>query len=378
MKRRLAARVAGSVVLAVGTFGAAALPATAAPEVELPEVPQVSKATTMVEAMQRDFGLTKDQVRERLDAEAVASKVEKTLQDSLGGVFGGAYYNAEKGKLVVGVTEQDRAQQIREAGAEARLVDFSAADLAGATDALNAKSSTAPESISGWYTTAKTNTVVLTTAPGTTAQAAKYVQNSGADTDAVKIVESKEDPQTYADVIGGQAYYIGGGRCSVGFSVEGGFVTAGHCGSQGDTTTNPSGSFAGSSFPGNDHAYVQVDAGETPQPLVLGASGTIPVAGSTEAAEGTSICRSGSTTGWQCGTLEAHNQSVSYPQGTVDGLTRTSACAEPGDSGGSFISGDQAQGMTSGGSGNCSSGGTTYYQPVNEALNAYGLTLLTQ
>jgi hypothetical protein len=38
-------------------------------------------------------------------------------------------------------------------------------------------------------------------------------------------------------------------------------------------------------------------------------------------------------------------------------------------------SGAQAQGVTSGGSGNCQSGGTTYFQPVNEILSAYGLTL---
>ncbi len=52
-------------------------------------------------------------------------------------------------------------------------------------------------------------------------------------------------------------------------------------------------------------------------------------------------------------------------------------CAEPGDSGGSFISGSQAQGVTSGGSGNCTYGGTTYFQPVNEILRVYGLTLVT-
>ena len=67
---------------------------------------------------------------------------------------------------------------------------------------------------------------------------------------------------------------------------------------------------------------------------------------------------------------------MTYPQGTVTGLTRTNVCAEPGDSGGSFISGSQAQGVTSGGSGNCTSGGTTYFQPVNEILSAYGLTLV--
>nr|WP_308167771.1 trypsin-like serine protease [Catellatospora tritici] len=52
-------------------------------------------------------------------------------------------------------------------------------------------------------------------------------------------------------------------------------------------------------------------------------------------------------------------------------------CAEPGDSGGSLIAGSQAQGVTSGGSGNCTSGGTTYFQPVNEILQAFSLTLMT-
>jgi streptogrisin C len=33
--------------------------------------------------------------------------------------------------------------------------------------------------------------------------------------------------------------------------------------------------------------------------------------------------------------------------------------------------------VTSGGSGDCTSGGTTYFQPINPILNAYGLTLIT-
>ena len=61
----------------------------------------------------------------------------------------------------------------------------------------------------------------------------------------------------------------------------------------------------------------------------------------------------------------------------MSGLSRSNACAEPGDSGGSWISGNQAQGVTSGGSGNCSSGGTMWFQPVNEILSVYGLSLTT-
>ncbi len=67
----------------------------------------------------------------------------------------------------------------------------------------------------------------------------------------------------------------------------------------------------------------------------------------------------------------------------VSGLTRTNACAQPGDSGGSFVTQPllstkvQAQGVTSGGSGNCSLGGTTFFQPVAEILSVYGVSLYT-
>ena len=40
------------------------------------------------------------------------------------------------------------------------------------------------------------------------------------------------------------------------------------------------------------------------------------------------------------------------------------------------IPGLTALGLTSGGSGNCSTGGTTFFQPVREAVNAYGVTML--
>jgi streptogrisin C len=164
----------------------------------------------------------------------------------------------------------------------------------------------------------------------------------------------------------------------VGFTVGDGFVTAGHCGDVGDTTTSPDGSFVGSSFPGDDYAYVRTASGNTLIGAVNTYSGTtVGVAGSTAAPVGASVCRSGSTTGWHCGTIQAYDATVTYAQGTVYGLIRTDVCAEPGDSGGSLLAGDQAQGVTSGGSGDCTSGGTTYFQPVNEILNAYGLTLRT-
>jgi streptogrisin B len=93
---------------------------------------------------------------------------------------------------------------------------------------------------------------------------------------------------------------------------------------------------------------------------------------------GESVKRTGSTTGTHSGTVTALNVSVHYsghPGGTVSGLIQTTVCAEGGDSGGPLYDGKKALGLTSGGSGDCTSGGTTFFQPVREAADAYGVTI---
>jgi streptogrisin C len=93
---------------------------------------------------------------------------------------------------------------------------------------------------------------------------------------------------------------------------------------------------------------------------------------------GDRVCLSGSTSGYHCGRVEALGETVNYGDGNVvNGLTRTSVCAEAGDSGGPFMSGNQAQGTLSGGSGGCLLGGESYFQPIQEVLRTYALTLMT-
>ncbi|HEX5997772.1 MAG TPA: S1 family peptidase [Jiangellales bacterium] len=367
----LATVVVGALAVAPAASGAAGAP-QGAPGAPGPDGDGL--APEIVAAVARDFGLTPEQARVRLDNEAKASRTELALRKELGDAFGGAYLDATATTLTVNVTNNGAANKVRRAGATPRLVARSEAAL----DAVKAEldNDTAPASIAGWHVDVQSNTVTVLARDVAAAEA--FVVASGVASGAVRVVASDEQPRTFIDVIGGNAYFIGGSRCSVGFSVNGGFVTAGHCGSTGATTSQPSGTFAGSSFPGNDYAWVNVGSDDTPRGLVNNYSGgTVSVSGSTEAAVGASVCRSGSTTGWRCGTIQAKNSTVNYPQGTVTGLTRTNACAEPGDSGGSWLSGNQAQGVTSGGSGNCTSGGTTYFQPVNEILSVYGLTLVT-
>ncbi|MCE7009760.1 S1 family peptidase [Kibdelosporangium philippinense] len=334
-------------------------------------------APEMYTAIQRDLGLTPEHARARLAADKHASDTGNSLRKHMSATFGGAWIDA--GRLVVGVTDSKSADAVRAAGGQARLVFRTEGQLDAVKSKLDANAAMAPSTVPGWYVDPASNSVVIKSRPSDYRGAYRFASLSGADMAAIRVEASDESPRPLIDVIGGNAYYIGSGtRCSVGFSVNGGFVTAGHCGQTGASTSQPSGTFRGSSFPGNDYAWVQVAAGNTPRGLVNNyQGGTVSVAGSQDAAVGATVCRSGSTTGWHCGTIRARNTSVTYPQGTVSGLIQTNVCAEPGDSGGSLLAGTQAQGVTSGGSGNCSSGGTTYFQPVNEILQTYGLTLVT-
>jgi Trypsin len=93
---------------------------------------------------------------------------------------------------------------------------------------------------------------------------------------------------------------------------------------------------------------------------------------------GAQACKTGSTTGTTCGTVLAYNVTVNYAEGTVFGLTRTNICTQPGDSGGAMFAGSQAQGIVSGGTVvSCSSSSfRSFFQPADEPLSTYGLTLL--
>lgn len=341
--------------------------------VALSSTPSAAADTSMEAALARDLHITTEQARDRLGREKVAARTEATLRARLGASFGGAWLNGDATRFTVAVTDQTKADEVRALGAVPQAVARSEAQLGALKDRLDAAAKSAPATVPGWYVDVTTNSVVVLARQGGQEAARDWATTNGVD--AVRVEASTESPKPLIDIIGGNAYTFGSGRCSIGFAVEGGFVTAGHCGRTGTVTSNPSGTVAGSSFPGNDYAWVRTAAGNTPRPLVNRYPGTVPVAGSTEAPVGASVCRSGSTTGWRCGTIQQKNASVTYPEGTITGLTRTNACAEPGDSGGSWLTGDQAQGVTSGGSGNCTSGGTIYFQPVNEILSVYGLRL---
>ncbi|MGV9345345.1 carbohydrate-binding protein [Streptomyces spiralis] len=340
----------------------------------------------VLRAMQRDLGIDRRQAEQRLANEAEAGATAGRLRGALGAGFAGAWVSgAESGTLTVATTDAADASAIRARGAEPTVVRHSLAALDAAKAGLDRAARHTPTAEApAWYVDVRTNRVVIEAVRPAAAQA--LVKAAGVDRGLVRVKKTAERPRPLYDLRGGEAYYINGNtRCSIGFPItrgtQQGFATAGHCGRPGSTTTGSNqvsqGTFQASVFPGNDMAWVAVNSSWTATPYVNQNGQNVQVTGSTVAPVGSSVCRSGSTTGWHCGTVQQLNTSVTYQEGTVSGVTRTSVCAEPGDSGGSFISGSQAQGVTSGGSGNCSSGGTTYFQPINPILSTYGLTLKT-
>lgn len=251
---------------------------------------------------------------------------------------------------------------------------FSATQLSAAGDAVLA----ADVAGTAWRVDTATRTLVVTAdSTVSPAEIAKIKQRAGANAGALRI---ERTPGTFNKLIsGGDAIYASSWRCSLGFNVRDGagnyyFLTAGHCTDGAGTWWSNSshttvlGTTAGSSFPTNDYGIVRYTNTSVTK---SGTVGSVDITSAANATVGMSVTRRGSTTGIHSGTVTGLNATVNYGGGDiVYGMIQTNVCAEPGDSGGPLYSGSRAIGLTSGGSGNCSSGGTTFFQPVTEALSA--------
>jgi len=320
-----------------------------------------------------------------VNAVAPRQVAQTTVADGLvarlGARAAGAYLDG--GTLVVNVTDAASASTVRAAGATPRLVARSSARLAAVQRSVERAGRVVGSSVSQ---DARTNQVVVSVTDAVSAADVARLRAAAARFGgAVRVVRESGTLSTLLS--GGQAIYGGGYRCSAGFNARSGstyyVLTAGHCTNlavnwyTNSARTTLIGPRTGTSFPGNDYGIIRYDnAGVThPGNVYLYNGSYRDITGSGNAYVGQSVCRSGSTTGVHCGSVTALNATVRYAQGTVYGLIRTNICAEGGDSGGSLYAGNTAIGLTSGGSGNCSSGGTTYFQPVTEPLGVYGVAV---
>jgi streptogrisin B len=254
---------------------------------------------------------------------------------------------------------------------------FSSSQLAAAS------SSVLKADVAGtaWYTDpASGKLVVKVDERVSKADIQKLKDSAGANAGALEIKHAKGIFKPLLS--GGDTIQTDSWRCSLGFNVHSGstyyFLTAGHCTAGAGTWYNSSGTTvgqtAGSTFPGSgDYGIVKYASGIAHP----GTVGSQTITSAATPSVGASVTRRGSTTGIHSGKVTGLNATVDYgSEGVVTGLIDTTVCAEPGDSGGPLYGGTTAYGLTSGGSGDCSSGGETFFQPVTEALSAYGVSLV--
>ncbi|AZQ32755.1 trypsin-like serine protease [Streptomyces cyaneochromogenes] len=385
--RRVALTALGALVLAGAGSAATAAPPPAPSSTAAQTLGADRPPAAVLRAMERDLKLKPGQAAERLVNEAEAGARAGRLRNALGKHFAGAWVRgATSAELTVATTRAADVSAIEAQGAKAAVVKQPLTELRDVKNKLDSTArSLKTRDTPVWYVDVPANRVVVQATKRSAATA--FIKAAGLEDKGVGIRVSAERPRVLDDVVGGDAYYIeSSARCSVGFSVtkdeQQGFASAGHCGDPDDSTAGynlaDQGKFQASTFPSKDMSWIAVNGDWTATAEVKGEGGQrTQVTGSVQALVGASICRSGSTTGWHCGTIQQHDTSVSYSQGVVDGVTETTVCAEPGDSGGPYLSGSQAQGVTSGGSGNCTSGGVTFYQPINPILSDFGLVLKT-
>lgn len=370
---------------------------------------------------------------QRTFSAASAARAASSLKAELGADrTAGWYLDAGKGRLVMNVLSADDAGKVEAKGAVARVVRNSTRELQAATRALrdtaavpgtawsidprtNQVSVVADRTVTGAKLAALTAAVEKAGGGGMARikrSAGEFRRYHGGDGVAGAATDTggsdasggsggtgdsgasggsgggsagQGDGRTGALPVGGSAIFGGNARCSLGFNVtvQGApaFLTAGHCGkgsanwAADQAGAQPLGTVADARFPASDFALVTYDdpAVRPDSAVDLGNGGTQRISRAAEAAVGMRVQRSGSTTGLSDGTVTGLDATVNYGNGDiVDGLIQTDVCAEPGDSGGPMFSGDAAVGLTSGGSGDCTQGGETFFQPVTTALEATG------
>jgi streptogrisin D len=369
--------VAGAVAAAIAMPSAQARPAA-------PQAAPAGWQATTIDAVSRDLHVTRTEAVRRLTVQEGLASLSARLERSLGARMAGSRIDWASGRLVVDVADPAAASQALAAGAQARVISADVKRLDAAKARLD-RAGGAPGL--AWATDTATNSLVVSVpVDASRARTTAFLAKARATGANVRVEQVAGGVQTQV-FRGGEAITTpSGSRCTSAFNTRSGSgtiytLTAGHCTNissswraQGTTL----GTRAASNFPGDDFGAIRVtNLALNPVGEIRNGSGVIDITRASRVPVGSTVCKTGSTTGTTCGTVQAYNVTVNYAQGTVFGLTRTTVCTQPGDSGGPLFAGSAGQGIVSGGTtGGCSGNFFSIFQPVDEALSRYGLTLM--
>jgi hypothetical protein len=343
------------------------------------------------------LGISPAEAARRLEAQAAGSARDiAALERAADDAYAGVYFD-DTGTLVIAVASDAAADAVRAAGAAARVVKHTKAELTEVRDALDKYSGVPGTS---WGLDFRGNRVVITLAGNVNATAAQPMLDAAAGFgDAVAVEWVDGELRSTADILGGFPIDSNIGRgCSAGFNVlytgaTRGVLTAGHC-TQGLPFWNGLGPSVASNFappgPTPDFGLIRNDQAN-PLPGIYLWNGTyVQVSRAGNASGGMATCHSGRTTGSVfggalCGTVVAIGVTVTLGDGTtITGMDQTNFCSLPGDSGGSHFANanpTSALGMlsasTSIGGTQCPAQPRSCLQPANQALNTYGARIFT-
>ncbi|MFE4942660.1 S1 family peptidase [Streptomyces sp. NPDC056641] len=356
----------------------------------------------MVKALATSLGVSESAATDRLDRQADQQARLSSLGEQ-GVAMDGTYFD-KKGDLVVNAVGGAAEKRVEGAGLNARVAEHGEGTLNGVKAALDKLAlAQTPTGISAWAVDLASDTVTVKVNSDRSTAAKSFLKAALAHGDAVRVVNASQKLSPQGVVSPGDEMAFDGYVCSVGYGARDAsgrqfLVTAGHCIENLPVLSHNGERFAegtDSRFAlGQDSVDMGIAAVDESSSIATevgtwGRAGTVAVAGAERAPVGADVCKSGRTTQWTCGKIDSYDVSVTYsdpnggPQTVVTGLGSSSVCTQGGDSGGAYISGDQAQGMTSGGptaqrcDGTVNSRGSSYFQPLDDALDHYGLTLNT-
>jgi streptogrisin D len=336
------------------------------------------RGTDIAAAIAEQRGISRAAAEELLSVEDANVRLADQLTKQLGASSGGAYLS--DGTLVVNVTNAAAAAKVTAAGAKARIVARGERQLQTIQRTLEAAPS---EANTTWGVDPQTNQVVVSL-PASGAK--NDAQRSAARKfgSAVRFERTEGEIQPNVGISSGDSL----GGCSVGFTATdftfNYIITAGHCTQGFPHWTLPNGQDVGpsleSNYPGDDYGLIWMNGPSVwPTGVINLWNGTSrSIHGWATAVAGLSVCNSGRTTGFRCGSVLKTNVTVNGTGGAVHQMVETNICTLGGDSGGPLFSANTGYGLNSHANrigSQCNSSPKTWHQPVGEAITAYGVVI---